>query len=109
MSEFEKSRRWFLKASGWTAGSILLSPKASLTRIAASTLESIAAQDNTPFPDYTLHIKESPIEIAPKHIISTTTYNGQFPGPLRRFKEGQQITIDIFNDSDTPEQIRARI
>ena len=32
--------------------------------------------------DYTLHIKASPIEIAPKHIIAATTYNGTFPGPL---------------------------
>jgi Multicopper oxidase len=102
MSDFEKSRRRFLSASGLTVGSVLLSPGAIFTRMTASTLESIAIQDNTGAPDYTLHIKESPIEIAPKHIISTTTYNGQFPGPLLRFNEGQQITIDIFNDSDTP-------
>ena len=50
--------------------------------------------------DYTLHIKASPIEIAPKRIISVTTYNGQFPGPLLRFKEGQQVTVDVFNDTD---------
>jgi FtsP/CotA-like multicopper oxidase with cupredoxin domain len=105
MSDFEKSRRQFLKVSGLTAGSILLSPEASFTRMAASRLESISVHGNTGVPDYTLHIKESPIEIAPKHIISTTTYNGQFPGPLLRFKEGQQITIDLFNDSDTPEQL----
>jgi len=55
--------------------------------------------------DYTLHIKASAIEIAPKRIISLVTYNGQFPGPLLRFKEGHQVTIDIFNDTDTPEQL----
>src|SRR6185437_10675303 len=38
-------------------------------------------------------------------IISATTYNGQFPGPLLRFKEGQQVTIDVYNDTDTPEQL----
>ena len=32
-------------------------------------------------------------------------YNGQFPGPLLRFKEGQSVTVDIFNDTDTPEQL----
>ncbi|MGB7754043.1 MAG: multicopper oxidase domain-containing protein, partial [Candidatus Acidiferrales bacterium] len=52
-----------------------------------------------------MHIKESPIEIAPKRIISAASYNGQFPGPLLRFKEGQQVTVDIYNDSDTPEQL----
>jgi FtsP/CotA-like multicopper oxidase with cupredoxin domain len=55
--------------------------------------------------NYTLHIKRSPIEIAPKQIISATTYNGQFPGPLLRFQEGRQVTIDVYNDTDTPEQL----
>jgi FtsP/CotA-like multicopper oxidase with cupredoxin domain len=35
----------------------------------------------------------------------TTTYNGQFPGPLLRFKEGKQVTIDINNQTDTPDQL----
>jgi FtsP/CotA-like multicopper oxidase with cupredoxin domain len=52
-----------------------------------------------------LHIKTSPIEIAPNRIISATTYNGQFPGPLLRFKEGQQVLVDVFNDTDVPEQL----
>lgn len=55
--------------------------------------------------DYSLHIAATPIEIAPKKIISTITYNGQFPGPLLRFKEGQPGTVDVFNDTDTPEQL----
>lgn len=55
--------------------------------------------------DYTLHIKASPIEIAPKRIISALTYNGQFPGPLLRFKEGREVTVDIYNETDTPEQL----
>jgi FtsP/CotA-like multicopper oxidase with cupredoxin domain len=55
--------------------------------------------------DYTLHIKTSAIEIAPKRIISATTYNGQFPGPLLHLKEGRQVTVDIHNDTDTPEQL----
>ena len=44
------------------------------------------------------------IELAPDQIISTTTYNGQFPGPLLRFKEGRPAVVDIHNDTDTPEQ-----
>ena len=55
--------------------------------------------------DYTLRIKSSPVEIAPNRIISMTTYNGQFPGPLLRFKEGQSATVDVYNDTDTPEQL----
>jgi FtsP/CotA-like multicopper oxidase with cupredoxin domain len=55
--------------------------------------------------DYALRIKTSAIEIAPKRIISAITYNGQFPGPLLRFKEGREVTVDIYNDTDTPEQL----
>jgi len=55
--------------------------------------------------DYTLHIKTSPIEIAPKRIVSAITYNGEFPGPLLRFKEGRQVKVDIYNDTETPEQL----
>lgn len=55
--------------------------------------------------DYVLRIAATPIEIAPKHIVSTITYNGQFPGPLLRFKEGRPVTVEIHNDTDTPEQL----
>jgi FtsP/CotA-like multicopper oxidase with cupredoxin domain len=55
--------------------------------------------------DYTVRIRVSPIEIAPKRIVSVTNYNGQFPGPLMRLKEGQPVTIDLFNDTDEPEQL----
>jgi FtsP/CotA-like multicopper oxidase with cupredoxin domain len=105
MIDFEESRRRFLKTGSVAAGSILLAPKESLARVAAAELESVAVQGEPVVADHTLHIRESPGESAPKRIISATTYNGQFPGPLLRFKEGQEITVDIFNDSDTPEQL----
>jgi FtsP/CotA-like multicopper oxidase with cupredoxin domain len=54
--------------------------------------------------DYSIHIKTGLVEVGHQEILSTTTYNGQFPGPLLRFKEGQQATVDIYNDTDTPEQ-----
>ena len=56
-------------------------------------------------PDYTLRIATGLVELAPDHIVSTTLYNGQYPGPLLRFKEGQRVTIDIHNDTDTPELV----
>jgi len=55
--------------------------------------------------DYTLTIAVKPVELAPNRIVSTTTYNGQFPGPLLRFQEGKPVTIDIHNQTDTPEQL----
>ena len=58
-----------------------------------------------PKADYTLRIGAGLAELAPDHIVSTTLYNGQFPGPLLRFKEGQPVTVDIVNDTDTPELV----
>jgi FtsP/CotA-like multicopper oxidase with cupredoxin domain len=52
--------------------------------------------------DYTIRIATGLVEIAPDRIISTTTYNGQFPGPLIRLKEGQPVIVDIHNETDTP-------
>lgn len=93
MERFVQSRREFLQTTGLAAGALLLSSKYLFAAGA-----DIAA-------DYTVRIKAAPIEIAPNQILSTVTYNGQFPGPLIRFKEGQPVTMDIFNDTDTPEQL----
>src|SRR5215469_3160873 len=84
-------RRTFLKTASLAAGAALLSR-------AGFSQDTVQA-------DYTIRIQTTPIEIAPKHIISTATYNGQFPGPLLRFKEAQPVTIDIINDTDVPEQL----
>jgi FtsP/CotA-like multicopper oxidase with cupredoxin domain len=92
----QHSRREFLKTTGLAAGAILLPGDSLLTATGAS--EPAAA-------DYELQIKAAPIEIAPKRFISTVTYNGQFPGPLLRFQEGRQAAVDIFNETDTPEQL----
>jgi FtsP/CotA-like multicopper oxidase with cupredoxin domain len=53
--------------------------------------------------DYTLRIATGLVELAPHHIVSTSLYNGQFPGPLLRFKEGKRVKVDIHNDTDAPE------
>jgi FtsP/CotA-like multicopper oxidase with cupredoxin domain len=55
--------------------------------------------------DYTLRIGTGLVELAPDHIVSTTLYNSQFPGPLLRFKEGQHVVVDVHNDTDTPELV----
>jgi FtsP/CotA-like multicopper oxidase with cupredoxin domain len=93
MDRFIESRRDFLKTTGLAAGAVLFSRK----NVFAAGAESAA--------DHTIRIKVAPIEIAPNQIISTTTYNGQFPGPLIRFQEGREVTVDIFNETDTPEQL----
>ena len=94
------SRRNFLKAASVLAGSAVM----PLSIAEAATGQSNATS-NEPAADYSIRIAASPVEISQKKIISTKTYNGQFPGPLLRFKEGQRVTVDIFNDTDTPEQL----
>jgi len=87
-------RRSFLKLAG-------LSPLATaLPRWAWA-----AGSGPPPKADYTLRIAAGLVELAPDHIVSTTLYNGAFPGPLLRFKEGQPVVIDVFNDTDTPELV----
>jgi FtsP/CotA-like multicopper oxidase with cupredoxin domain len=93
MQRFE-SRREFLRTSGLAAGALLF-----------SDAKHLLALDSQSRADYTVRIKAAPIEIAPNQILSTITYNGQFPGPVIRFKEGQQATVDIFNETNSPEQL----
>ncbi len=106
MKKLSESRREFLKAASLTTGAVFLSSAKVVAESGSSPQSSgTPAASESGSADYTLHIKTSPIEIAPNRIISATTYNGQFPGPLLRFKEGQQVTIDVFNDTDVAEQL----
>jgi FtsP/CotA-like multicopper oxidase with cupredoxin domain len=107
MSSFEASRRRFLKTASLATGALVFSPNLDPAKSESSAQGRASASTPTDSnaADYTLHIKDSPIEIAPKRIVSATTYNGQFPGPLLRFKGGQQAIVDIYNDTDTPEQL----
>ena len=55
--------------------------------------------------DYTIRIATGLIDLADDHIVSTTLYNDQFPGPMIRLREGKRVVVDVHNDTDTPEQI----
>src|SRR5690348_8454825 len=55
--------------------------------------------------DYTITIAPGLVELAPDRVISTMVYNGQFPGPLLQLREGTAVTVDVRNESDTPEQL----
>ena len=89
-------RREFLKVSALAA---LASAASSPAQLLAQSAKADAKAD------YSLRIRRTNVELAPQHVVSTTTYNGQFPGPLVRLKEGQRVTVDIFNDTDVPEQL----
>ena len=100
MNHKSRSRRGFLKAAALSTGALLLPPMEGYSQAPAA---NAAAESQK--ADYTLRIKVSPIEIAPNRILSIANYNDQFPGPLIRLKEGQPVTVDIFNDTEVPEQL----
>jgi FtsP/CotA-like multicopper oxidase with cupredoxin domain len=107
MMDEQTSRRVFLrKAGAFTATGIFASAAGPLSAIVHPSAHRLSrfAQAETA-ADYTLRIRAAAIEIGRNHIVSTTTYNDQFPGPLLRFKEGQPVIVDVHNDTDTPEQL----
>ena len=91
-------RRQFLKLASASAGSL-----AGHSVRAASPAQNQLVTPTGP-ADHTIRIGAGLIEAAPDKIISAKTYNGGFPGPLLRFKEGRRVVVDIYNDTDTPEQ-----
>jgi FtsP/CotA-like multicopper oxidase with cupredoxin domain len=94
MPGMDLSRRTFLSAATALVGGAVLSVRTGLGLMADETKA-----------DYSLRIATQPIELAPKRIVSMTAYNGQFPGPLLRFREGVPVSVDVHNDTDTPEQL----
>jgi FtsP/CotA-like multicopper oxidase with cupredoxin domain len=91
-------RRRFLMA-GAAAGAALAAGGSG------SALAGCSREKASRPPDYTLRIAQDLVELAPDRVVSTALYNGQFPGPLLRFTEGKPVTVDIHNDTATPEQL----
>lgn len=73
--------------------------------LAAGTAASCSRTPPGGKADHTLRIGHAAVEVGAGKLVSTTTYNGQFPGPLLRFTEGKQTIVEIYNDTDTPEQL----
>jgi FtsP/CotA-like multicopper oxidase with cupredoxin domain len=80
------SRRRFGKFSALAAGSLLLPGAAGAA-------------------DVTLEIAPCTLEASPKHHIRTVAYNGQIPGPLLRFRQGQVQTVEVHNRSSNEEVV----
>jgi FtsP/CotA-like multicopper oxidase with cupredoxin domain len=75
----------------------------SLTAVAPRLAQAAENQTEVDKADYTLQIATGLVELSSEHIVSTTLYNGQFPGRLIRLTEGKRVVVDIHNDTDTPE------
>jgi FtsP/CotA-like multicopper oxidase with cupredoxin domain len=94
-------RRKFLHlgVAGTVAG---IAPYTAIAQMLGSPDQAVAPQAKA---DHSIRIANGLVELAADRIVSTRLYNGAFPGPLLRLKEGQPVVVDIHNDTDTPEQL----
>jgi FtsP/CotA-like multicopper oxidase with cupredoxin domain len=52
-----------------------------------------------------LRIRRCAVELGAGHLITTTTYDGRFPGPPLRLTVGRPTIIDVSNETDLSERI----
>jgi len=66
---------------------------------------SLQTASDNPKADVTIRISPVEWEVAPRKKIKTTGYNGSAPGPVLRLREGQPVTVDVFNETKIPELV----
>ena len=98
------NRRSLLKLGGMTLA------QAGVARLPisvqhAGTLGSLTSQAREISADYSLRIAPVTVELDRSHILSTIGYNGVAPGPLLRMRAGKRVTVEVINDTDTPELV----
>jgi FtsP/CotA-like multicopper oxidase with cupredoxin domain len=49
--------------------------------------------------DFTIRIAPLALEIAPGRVVKTTAFNGKVPGDLIRVREGEEVTLDVVNET----------
>src|SRR5450755_238034 len=97
----EKTRRSFLTDAAAASALVLGGCNRSTSTGASGTSAERTAAGGP--ADVTLRIGSVLADIAKDHTISTIGYNGTVPGPLIRLREGVPVTVELFNDTDTPE------
>jgi FtsP/CotA-like multicopper oxidase with cupredoxin domain len=90
-------RRDFLKIAGVAAAGSRLVGQQTQSFLAPTGPQDVAKTE------FTLKIAPVTVELAPNRILSTIGYNGISPGPRLRMKEGVPVTVNVTNDTDTPE------
>lgn len=98
-------RRDFLRLGALTLAQSQLPARALQTGMTMPPRNAVQTAVETGKADYTLRIAPVTVELAPDRILSTIGYNGSSPGPVLRLREGKPVTIDILNDTDTPELV----
>jgi FtsP/CotA-like multicopper oxidase with cupredoxin domain len=97
------NRRSFLQLGGTVLAQAGAGRLLSGAQATPRPAPSGAAPDNA--PDYTLRIAPVTVELDRSHILSTIGYNGMAPGPVLRMREGKPVSVDVINDTDTPELV----
>jgi FtsP/CotA-like multicopper oxidase with cupredoxin domain len=99
------SRRQFLLTSALAGGGLMLPTSAE-----AQKPMPMPIAPATPTPpvkagpaEVSLRIGVVLVDVTNDKAISTIGYNGQVPGSLIRLREGKQVSVQILNDTDTPE------
>jgi FtsP/CotA-like multicopper oxidase with cupredoxin domain len=80
----------------------LLGTSACLTASSRLVIQSLS---EIPKADVSLRISPVKLEIAPGKIIETIGYNGSVPGPILRFREGQSVSVQVENQTSSPELV----
>src|SRR3979411_3184822 len=88
-----------LSASGADADSIFANARALMPRASGTATPPVKIGPT----EVSLQIGPVLVDVTKDKTISTIGYNGQVPGPLIRLREGKPVSVQIFNDTDTPE------
>jgi len=105
--KLDLTRRGFLGTlSGASAGLLLAGTSIVAEEPLRQHPEHPAEQTlhHPPTPaDVTIRIGTVLVDVTKDFTISTIGYNGSVPGPIIRLRENVPVTVDLFNDTDTPE------
>lgn len=95
-------RRQILKLGGLIALTGAFAPDA----VAAPPDLAMSDRSDADLPaDYTLRIASGTVALSDKVVVSTTLYNGTFPGPMLRVAAGKRVVVDVENHTRHAEQV----
>ena len=101
------NRREFLRLAGLSALSSASILSLRCSPVLDQNVPSSASAPKTTgdAAHFSLRIAPVKLELSPGQTIQTIGYNGSVPGPLLRVKQGQQVIVDVHNESEVPELV----